>query len=149
MTRRIVRTVFAALIVSALSALGWAAAAPDKTTKGEAPQRIAQGQKVNITDYLVPGKTVIFDFTSEFCPPCRAIAPHLDKLHRSRSDIVVVAVDINRPGIKSIDWSSPVAKQYGLHSIPHFKVYGPDGKLLAEDGESGAKAREMVTKWFK
>jgi thiol-disulfide isomerase/thioredoxin len=113
--------------------------------KAAIPERIAQGQEVNLTDYLVPGKTVVFDFTSEFCPPCRAISPHLDKLHAKRDDIVVVKVDINRPEVRGIDWGSPVAKQHGMKSIPHFKVYGPDGQLQAE----GKPARELVTGWFE
>ena len=114
-------------------------------TKAAQPERIAFGQEVNITDYLVPGKTVVFDFTSEYCPPCRAISPALDKLHAQRDDVVVVKVDINREGVKGIDWKSPVARQYGMESIPHFKVYGPDGKLQAE----GRPARELVTGWFE
>jgi len=117
-------------------------------TKGAKPRRIAQGQTVNLADYVVPGKITIFDFTSKYCPPCEAIAPELDKLHAKRADIAVVAVDINRPETRGIDWKSPVAQQYGLHSIPHFKVYGPDGKLLAEDKPNNAQARKMVTSWF-
>jgi hypothetical protein len=77
------------------------------------------------------------------------VAPALEKLHRTRDDIVVVKVDINRPGIKGIDWRSPVAQQYGLRSIPHFKVYGPNGKLLAEDGPTAARARQMVMGWIR
>lgn len=112
--------------------------------KGDKPQRVAFGQKIKIEDYLVPGKTTIVDFTSRFCPPCQAIAPHLDKLHEKRADIAVVAVDINRPEVQGIDWQSPVARQFDLHSIPHFRVYGPDGKLVAD----GDKAEEMVVGWF-
>lgn len=102
-------------------------AAADTHTKGAKPRRIAQGQTVNLADYVVPGKTTVFDFTSKYCPPCEAIAPELDKLHAKRADIAVVAVDINRPETRGIDWKSPVAQQYSLRSIPHFKVYGPDG----------------------
>ncbi|MCF7761951.1 MAG: thioredoxin family protein [Cephaloticoccus sp.] len=114
-------------------------------TKAAEPERIAYGEEVDITNYLVPGKTVVFDFTSEYCPPCRAISPYLDQLHANREDIVVVKVDINRKDHKGIDWSSPVARQYGMKSIPNFKVYGPDGHMLAE----GDSAREMVTAWFE
>ncbi|MCX6954083.1 MAG: thioredoxin domain-containing protein [Verrucomicrobia bacterium] len=145
MIHRIPRTVFTLVALVAVSALSWAAAAP---AKGEKPLRVAQGEKVNLADYLIPGKTTVFDFTSEYCPPCKAIAPSLEKLHAKRADVVVVAVDINRPGVRGIDWKSPVAQQYGLHSIPHFKVYGPDGKMIAEDKQGDAKARAMVTKWF-
>jgi len=138
------------LFLAAVALAAWVVAplssyAEGGRTKPAKPERIAHGEEVKIADYLVPGKTTIFDFTSEFCPPCRAIAPHLDELHARRDDIVVVKVDINRPGIKGIDWQSPVAKQYNMRSIPHFKVFGPDGKLVAE----GDKARKLVTGWFK
>jgi thiol-disulfide isomerase/thioredoxin len=113
--------------------------------KGAKPIRISQGQKVDLADFLVPGKTTIFDFTSEFCPPCRAIAPHLDRLHANRADISVVKVDINRPDVRGIDWNSPVAGQYAIRSVPHFKVYGPDGRLVAE----GDEARRMVIGWIE
>ena len=115
--------------------------AEDTKTKSATPARIAHGERVNLADYVVPGKTTIFDFTCEFCPPCRAIAPAMHKLHADRADIVVVEVDLNRPGTKGIDWHSPVAQQFGLESIPHFKVYGPNGKLKAE----GDEAYELVT----
>ena len=90
------------------------------------------------------GKTTIFDFTSEYCPPCRAIAPRLHKLHEERADIVVVEVDINRPGVQGIDWESPVVAQYGLHSIPAFRIYGPNGQLLAEGDEASNQVYNMV-----
>jgi thioredoxin 1 len=134
-----------AALLAAFALAAPAAFADSSHTKPAKPERIAYGQKVNLEDYLVPGKTVIFDFTSQFCPPCRAIAPHLHKLHADRADIVVVEVDINRPGVQGIDWDSPVARQYGMQSIPHFKVFGPDGQLQAE----GKEARALVTSWFQ
>jgi thiol-disulfide isomerase/thioredoxin len=133
-----------ALALAALIALPSALFAADTHVKGDKPARIAMGEEVKISDYLVPGKITIFDFTSQYCPPCRSIAPYVEKLHLTRDDIAVVSVDINRPGVKGIDWESPVARQYEMHSIPHFKVFGPDGKLIAE----GDKARALVTSWF-
>lgn len=118
-----------------------AGAGPAKTAT---PVRISHGQEVSIQDYVVPGKTTIFDFTSEYCGPCRAIAPLLHKLHSDRADVVVVEVDINRPGIGSIDWGSPVARQYDLHSVPNFKVYGPNGKLQADGEEAYGLVNNMV-----
>ncbi|HEX2852161.1 MAG TPA: thioredoxin family protein [Opitutaceae bacterium] len=136
---------FLALGLAALVAVLPSASAQDTHTKGPKPAHIAMGQRVVIADYVVPGKTTIFDFTSEYCPPCRAIAPKLDALHAKRDDIAVVKVDINRPGVKGIDWRSPVATQYKMQSIPNFKVFGPDGKLVAE----GEKAGELVRSWLK
>ncbi|MDD2765650.1 MAG: thioredoxin family protein [Opitutaceae bacterium] len=130
----------AALVVAPLATYGEGSHA-----KGPKPAHISMGQAVKLEDYLVPGKTIVVDFYSEYCPPCRAISPRLEKLHAARADIVVVKVDINRPGVKGIDWRSPVARQYQLQSIPHFKVFGPDGKLQAE----GDEAYEMVASWLE
>jgi hypothetical protein len=55
-----------------------------------------------------------------------------------------VKVDINRPDVRGIDWRSPVARQYELNSIPHFKVYGPDGKLQVEGDEAYAVVNKMI-----
>jgi thiol-disulfide isomerase/thioredoxin len=134
-----------ALGLAAFSAAASAVLAADTHVKGDKPARIAMGEKVTLEDYLVPGKTTIFDFTSKYCGPCQAIAPYVEKLHLTRDDIAVVSVDINRPDVKGIDWNSPVARQYDMHSIPHFKVFGPDGKLIAE----GDPARKLVTSWFQ
>ena len=117
--------------------------------KGAEPLRVAHGAEIKLTDYLVPGKTTIFDFTSEYCPPCRAYDEPLAKLHQQRADLVVVKVDINRAGVRKIDWQSPVARQYGMNGIPHFKVYGPDGKLIAEDTTRPGPARLMVNRWLE
>jgi thiol-disulfide isomerase/thioredoxin len=118
--------------------------AAGNTKKNATPIRISHGQEVEIKDYAAPGKTTIFDFTSEYCPPCRAIAPRLHKLHAERSDIVVVEVDINRPGVQGIDWASPVARQYGLQSIPAFKIYGANGTLMAEGDDATSQVYKLV-----
>jgi thiol-disulfide isomerase/thioredoxin len=138
------------LLLAAVSCLALATAARAEPihTKGPEPLRIAFGQEVDLADYLVPGKTTVFDFTSEYCPPCRAYDQPLVRLHQQRDDIAVVKVDINRPGVKKIDWSSPVAKQYGMDSIPRFKIFGPDGKLLHEDNPpKDRSARQQINAW--
>lgn len=113
--------------------------------KSAQPLVISNGQQVALSDYLVPGKTTIFDFYSDYCPTCRSIAPDVRRLHATRPDIAVVLVNVNRPGIKAIDWQSPVVKQYHLPSTPQLKVFGPDGRLVAE----GKPAYQLVTGWFQ
>ena len=130
-------------------ALATAALAADTHTKGAEPAHISQGQTVNLADYVVPGKTTIFDFTSKYCGPCQAYNEPLLALHQQRADVAVVKVDINRPETRGIDWKSPVAQQYGMNSIPHFKVYGPDGKLVAEDTTRPGPARLMVNRMIE
>jgi len=58
--------------------------------------------------------------------------------------VAVVKVDFNGPGLRRIDWGSSVAKQFGLTSIPHFKVFDGEGTLLAE----GRPAWDMVVGWI-
>lgn len=118
--------------------------AQGKDTKGEKPLSISQGQKVELSQFLIKGRITIFDFTSEYCPPCRGYSDPLYQLHRKRADVAVVKVDINRPEIHRIDWESPVSVQYELRSLPYFKIYGADGKLLVE----GPEARQVVDNWI-
>lgn len=132
------------LALTALVMLPLFAATPAGTGKPAKPWHVAMGKPVNLADYLVPGKTVVFDFYSDYCGPCVQMSPMLEKLHATRADVVVVKVDINRPGVKGIDWKSPTAAQFKLNSIPHFKVYGPDGKLKAEDSTPASAARRLV-----
>ena len=109
-------------------------------TKPADPAHVSMGSEIALSDYLVPGKTVVFDFYSDYCPPCRVYTEPRKALHAQRDDVVVVKVDINRPGVKGIDWKSPVVAQHNMRSIPHFKVFGPDGKMVSE----GAEARSAV-----
>jgi thiol-disulfide isomerase/thioredoxin len=134
---------FLAFILGCLVVIG-PGFAQGRTTKGEKPLSISQGKKVELTDFYVKGRTTIFEFTSEYCPPCRAYADPLYQLHRQRDDLAVVKVDINRVEMHRIDWESPVAVQYGLRSIPYFKIVGPDEKLIAE----GQEARRLVDGWI-
>jgi thiol-disulfide isomerase/thioredoxin len=121
------------------------AGASSSHAKAAEPLDVSHGQEVKLADFLVPGKITVFDFYSHYCPPCMAEAPLVRKLHETRQDLAVVDVDINRPGIRGIDWESPVAKEFQLDSIPHFKVYDAQGKLMAE----GDEARALVDGWEK
>jgi thiol-disulfide isomerase/thioredoxin len=137
------KTLLAVLASLTLSAAAFAA------SKGAEPAHISQGQTIVLADHLVPGKTTIVDFTSKYCGPCQVYNEPLAKLHAARADVAVVKVDINRPDVKRIDWKSPVAEQFQLQSIPHFKVYGPDGKLIAEDKPRvSSEARQIVEKYI-
>jgi len=93
-------------------------------------QTITHGDRVDITNALVPGKLTLIDFYADWCGPCRALAPKLDRLATTHSDILTIRkVDI-------INWDSAVAAQYRIQSIPHLKLFDETGQLLAE-GNAG------------
>jgi len=102
------------------------------------------GETIDIKSYLPKDKMTIFDFYSEYCPPCRQIGPLLKQLDEKRADIVVLKVNINRPNVRGIDWKSPVAQQYGLQSIPHFVIYDKSGNLDSEGESAYQKIADLL-----
>ena len=103
------------------------------------------GQTIDLKPLIESGKITIVDFYSEYCGPCRILAPKLKQLRDKNQKINVVPVDINRSGKKGIDWKSPVIDQYKIQSLPHLKVYNEKGELIAEAG----KARQLVAKYMQ
>jgi len=98
-----------------------------------------EGQAVNPKSLIVPGRPVVVDFFSPYCPPCLKLAPRLEQL-AAKTNIIVMKVNINRPGIQGIDWQSPVAQQFGLKTVPYLVLLDPQGKMIAE----GQQAMEII-----
>jgi len=67
------------------------------------------------------------------------------KLDSLRKDIVVVKININRKEVQGIDWNSPVARQYGLRSIPHFVIYDSTGYRTHEGEEAYQQVMNLLT----
>jgi thioredoxin 1 len=103
--------------------LGWAEGA-DVTV-------ITHGDRVELTSHLSPGKYTLFDFYADWCVGCRQIEPIVSGLAADHAgDLAVRKIDI-------VSWSSPVAGQYRLRSIPHLKLFNPEGEMLAQ-GDPGS-----------
>jgi thiol-disulfide isomerase/thioredoxin len=102
------------------------------------------GENIDIMKHVESGKITVFDFYSEYCPPCKTIAPQLAELDKARPDIVVKKIDINRKDHKGIDWQSPVVQQYKIQSVPYFIIYNENGKVMA----SGREATEKVFEYL-
>ena len=77
------------------------------------------------TEVLRSDKPVIVDFWAEWCGPCHAVAPVLDRIVEERSGEVKL-VKVN------IDEQQDLAQRYGVASIPTM--------ILFRDGEPAAAA---------
>ena len=77
------------------------------------------------TEVIKSEKPVIVDFWAEWCGPCHAVAPVLDRIAEEREDELRL-VKVN------IDEEQGLAQRYGIASIPTI--------VLFKDGEPAAAA---------
>ena len=86
-------------------------------------------------EVLASETPVIVDFWAEWCGPCHAVAPVLDRIVEERSDVKLVKVNI--------DEEQGLAARYGVASIPTmilFKAGEPAAAAI------GAQPKPMLEK---
>ncbi|PJJ73705.1 thioredoxin 1 [Diaminobutyricimonas aerilata] len=67
-------------------------------------------------EVLKSEKTIMVDFWAEWCGPCRAVSPILDKIAEENADKIEI-VKLN------VDDNPQTAMKYMITSIPAMKVY--------------------------
>lgn len=91
------------------------------------------------TDVLRAPRPVLVDFGADWCPPCRAIAPHLEELAASEgTQLSIVKVDV--------DASPETAMRYGIRGLPTLIVF-QDGEPKAR--RSGALPKRELQQWIE
>ncbi len=102
------------------------------------------GERLDLQRFLSQDRTTLVEFYSDECPPCREMERVMEYLAEQNRELAIRRVDINRRGFQGIDFDSPVAEQYGVDSVPSFRVYAPGGRLVAQ----GQAARDQVREWY-
>lgn len=77
-------------------------------------------------------KTVVADFTADWCPPCRAIAPELDALAAKYTDVEFVKVDA--------DANAQLVSELGIMSIPTVIKFAGGEEVARTTGAVKAEA---------
>lgn len=104
------------------------------------------GEDVDVKNSLVFGRYTVVEFTSEYCSSCQQIKPLLETLSMTRPDIAVRSYYIDRPGSQGIDWDSPLAKRYNIHSVPAFIIFNDKGVKIADGENARNQIRDLVNK---
>lgn len=132
--------------------------APDFSAKNP------EGKTVSLKESM--GKVTIIDFWASWCKPCRAENPSVvalyNELHGKGLNIIGVSLDKEAGAWKDAIakdkltwnqisnlqyWNEPIAKTYGVESIPATFILDANGKIVAKDlrGDAlKAKVNELL-----
>jgi thioredoxin 1 len=82
---------------------------------------------------------VVVDFTAEWCPPCKAIAPSLDQIaDELAGKVKIVKLDV--------DADPAISTRYGVRSMPTLMVFR-NGEPTAM--QIGAQPKNRLADWIK
>ena len=84
------------------------------------------------------GKTVVADFTADWCPPCRAIAPELDVLEATYTDVEFVKIDA--------DENAELVNELGILSVPTVIRFTGGEEVARTTGAARAEALALRLK---
>ncbi|KAK4605726.1 hypothetical protein RGQ29_000144 [Quercus rubra] len=79
-------------------------------------------------------KTVVLDMYTQWCGPCKVMAPKFQELSKKYLDVVFLKLDCNQE-------NKPLAKELGIKVVPTFKIL-KDSKVVKE--VTGAKFDDLV-----
>jgi thioredoxin 1 len=87
---------------------------------------------------LIKEGKVLVDFYAVWCGPCQMMKPVVEKYAEEKSDIKVVAVDVDK--------FAEIASNYNVMSIPTFVVF-KDGEPLGS--KNGAISESDLKSWVE
>lgn len=120
------------------------------------------GETLALEDAM--GKITLIDFWASWCRPCRMENPNIVAIYNDYKDkgFDVIGVSLDRPNqkdkwLKAIEddkltwhhvsnlqyWNDPIAKMYGVRSIPQAYLIDEEGKIIAKNLR-GQQLRDKV-----
>jgi len=92
-------------------------------SRGQPIEVISHGAQVDINQHVLLGNVTVLDFYAEWCGPCRQLTPSLEQMATTDPNVALRKVDI-------VNWRTPVARQFNIHSIPQVNIYNRAGILV-------------------
>ena len=90
-------------------------------------------------DVLDSKEPVLVDFWTEWCGPCKAIAPSLEELsNEMESKLKIVKINV--------DENPTTSQNYSIRSIPALMIF-KNGKKISE--KMGALPKSALETWIK
>ena len=80
------------------------------------------GQAVDLVPQLAPGYVTVVDFWADYCGACTVVGGMLAVQVAQEPSIVIRKIDVG-------DSDTPVAKQYDIGALPHFRLYDKRGQM--------------------
>jgi thiol-disulfide isomerase/thioredoxin len=102
------------------------------------------GEIIDLPNLIKIGKTNIIFFESPHCPTCQQMLPTMEKLAVKQTDFNICVVNIDRKSSNNIDYDSPVAQQFDIHSVPKYRLYDYRGKFISTDDDAKKKVRVWI-----
>lgn len=90
-------------------------------------------------DVLGSAKPVLVDFFTDWCAPCKQIAPALEELSKELGDKITIA-KINA------EESPAVTNKYGVRGFPTMVIF-KGGQVLAS--QAGAMPKGKIKEWIE
>jgi thioredoxin 1 len=76
----------------------------------------------NFEQILQSDKTILIDFSAEWCPPCRAMKPLIDSLADELNSNALI-------GTLDVDANPQATAKYGVRNLPTFLIF-KEGNLI-------------------
>ncbi len=132
----------------------------------EAPD--PNGKPIRMSDILKKSKVLVIDFWASWCRPCRRENPYVVEIYKKYhpKGLNILGVSLDRPGAKDkwlkaikddgLDWyhvsnlqfwQDPVARKYGIQSIPATLILDANGVIRAKNlrrDKLEAKIKELI-----
>lgn len=129
-----------AVVLCALVACG--TPAPTAPSNAKLPEKSVQlnkpGELVDVEAVLPAGYVAVVDFWGEHCGACSVVGGMLAAQVALEDGIVIRKVDVG-------DGFTPVAQQYKIGALPHFRVYDKHKRMRYQlVGNDTLKAPELA-----